>query len=96
MGAITIFVDIDPTTYNIAPQRIEEAITPRTRGIIPVHIGGCRADMDGVLEVARKHGLMVIEDACQAHGASWKGCRGGYRRDQFMAALRMNGVPVRP
>ena len=94
VGAIPIFVDIDPDTYNIAPERIEEAITPRTRAIIPVHIGGCPADMDGVLEVARKHGLMVIEDACQAHGASWKGRRVGAIGDlgcfSFQASKNIN------
>ena len=94
VGAIPIFVDIDPATYNIAPERIEEAITPRTKAIIPVHIGGCPADMDGVLEVARKHDLRVIEDACQAHGASWKGRRVGAIGDlgcfSFQASKNIN------
>jgi len=94
VGAVPIFVDIDPATYNIASHRIEEAITPRTRAIIPVHIGGCPADMDGVLEVASKHGLMVIEDACQAPGASWRGRRVGAIGDlgcfSFQASKNIN------
>ncbi len=71
--AIPVFVDIDPVTYTIDPQLIEAAITPRTRAIIPVHIQGCPADMDPILEIARKHQLHVIEDACQAHGAVYRG-----------------------
>jgi dTDP-4-amino-4,6-dideoxygalactose transaminase len=73
VGARPIFVDIDPATNNIDPARIEEAITDRTKAIVPVHIGGQPADMDGVLEVAKKHGIPVLEDACQAWGSSWKG-----------------------
>jgi len=73
VGARPIFVDIDPETNNLDPARIETAITPRTKAIVPVHIGGQPADMDGVLEVARRHGIPVLEDACQAWGAAWKG-----------------------
>jgi dTDP-4-amino-4,6-dideoxygalactose transaminase len=73
VGARPIFVDIDPETNNIDPARIEAAITPRTKAIVPVHIGGQPADLDGVLEVARQHGIPVLEDACQAWGAEWKG-----------------------
>ncbi|NLX57381.1 MAG: DegT/DnrJ/EryC1/StrS family aminotransferase [Planctomycetaceae bacterium] len=71
--AIPVFVDIDQTTYTMNPAQIEAAITPRTKAIIPVHIQGCPADMDPILEIARRHGLHVIEDACQAHGAMYKG-----------------------
>jgi perosamine synthetase len=71
--AIPVFVDIDPITYTIDPAKIEAAITPRTKAIIPVHIQGCPADMDPILAIARKHQLHVIEDACQAHGAVYKG-----------------------
>ena len=71
--AIPIFVDIRPDTYTINAGQIEAAITDRTKAIIPVHIQGCPADMDPILEIARKHGLHVIEDACQAHGAMYKG-----------------------
>ncbi|MFO7907462.1 MAG: DegT/DnrJ/EryC1/StrS family aminotransferase [Planctomycetota bacterium] len=71
--AIPVFVDIDPKTYTMDPSRIEAAITERTKAIMPVHIQGCPADMDPILEIAKKHDLCVIEDACQAHGAMYKG-----------------------
>ena len=76
-GAVPVFVDVDPTTYNLDPDRIEEAITPRTRAIIAVHIGGCPSDLDQILAIARRHNLKVIEDACQAHAAAWSGRRVG-------------------
>ena len=77
VGAIPKFVDIDPNTYNIDPSKIEEAITPNTKAIIPVHIGGCPANLDGILAVAKKYGLMVLEDAAQAVGAEWRGKKVG-------------------
>jgi dTDP-4-amino-4,6-dideoxygalactose transaminase len=76
-GAQPVLVDADPTTYNIDTSRIEAAITPRTRAILPVHLYGLPADMDAILELADRHGLIVIEDACQAHGAYYKGRRAG-------------------
>ena len=76
-GAQPILVDVDPTTYNIDVAQIEAAITPRTRAIIPVHLYGLPAEMDTILDLADKHGLVVIEDACQAHGAHYKGRRVG-------------------
>ncbi len=72
-GAAPIFVDIDPASYTMDPSRLERAITPRTRAILPVHLYGQPADMDPILEIARKHNLLVIEDAAQAHGAKYKG-----------------------
>jgi dTDP-4-amino-4,6-dideoxygalactose transaminase len=72
-GATPVFVDIDPTTYTMNPALIEAAITPKTKAIIPVHLYGQTADMDPIMEIARRHGLKVIEDACQAHGALYKG-----------------------
>jgi len=76
-GAMPIFVDIHPATFHLDPAAVEAAITPRTRAIVPVHMGGCPADMDALLAVARGHGLQVLEDAAQAHGASWHGHRVG-------------------
>ena len=76
-GAELVLVDVDPTTYNIDLAQIEAAITPRTRAIIPVHLYGLPAEMDAILQLAEKHGLVVIEDACQAHGALYHGRRVG-------------------
>lgn len=81
VGATPRFVDADPVTYNIDVSKIESAITSRTRAIIPVHLYGQPADMDAILEIASKHNLKVIEDACQAHGAVYKGTRVGTASD---------------
>ncbi|HOW71187.1 MAG TPA: DegT/DnrJ/EryC1/StrS family aminotransferase [Phycisphaerae bacterium] len=75
--AIPVFVDIEPNTCTIDPAKIEAVITERTKAIIPVHIQGCPAAMDPILETAGKHDLRVIEDACQAHGALYRGRRCG-------------------
>jgi dTDP-4-amino-4,6-dideoxygalactose transaminase len=76
-GATPVLADIIPETFNIAPQSVEAAITEKTKAIVPVHLYGQAADMDAILEVARKHGLLVIEDAAQAHGATYNGLRLG-------------------
>lgn len=76
-GAKPVFVDIDPQTLTIDPEQIEAAITPRTRAIVPVHLYGQMADMDPLMLLAHRHGLAVIEDACQAHGAEYFGKRAG-------------------
>jgi perosamine synthetase len=75
--AIPIFADIRPDTYTLDPAQVERLIGPRTRAIIPVHIHGLPADMDEVMAIAERYGLVVIEDACQAHGATYKGMRAG-------------------
>lgn len=80
-GAVPVFTDVDPATYNIDPARIEKAITRKTKAIIPVHLYGQCADMDAVRKIAFKRGLKIIEDACQAHGASYKGRRAGSMGD---------------
>lgn len=71
-GAIPVFVDIHPKYYTIDPTKIEQAITPKTRGIIPVHLYGLPAEMDAIMKIARKHKLFIIEDCAQAHGAKYK------------------------
>lgn len=76
-GATPVFVDIDPRTFNLDPDRIEAAITSRTRAILPVHLYGLPCDMDRIIDIAARYGLAVIEDACQAHGAAVNGRRAG-------------------
>ncbi len=77
VGAVPVFVDCDHETYNIDPKKIEEKITPKTKAIIAVHLYGQPAEMDSILKIAKKHDLYVVEDACQAHGAYYKGQRVG-------------------
>lgn len=72
-GAKPVFCDIDPVTFNIDPNEIEKYITAKTKAILPVHLYGHPADMDAIMEIAKRHKLLVIEDACQAHGAMCKG-----------------------
>jgi dTDP-4-amino-4,6-dideoxygalactose transaminase len=76
-GARPVFVDVDERTYTMNPEALQSALTTRTKALIPVHLFGQSADMDPIVEFARKHGLCVIEDACQAHGAEYKGRRVG-------------------
>ncbi len=77
VGATPAFVDIDPRTFNMDPNRIEAAITPRTKAIIPVHLYGQPCDMDAIMDIARRKGLHVVEDCAQAIGATFKGRRVG-------------------
>jgi dTDP-4-amino-4,6-dideoxygalactose transaminase len=77
LGATPIYVDIDPRSFNIDPAKIENAVTPKTKAILPVHLFGQCADMDSVIEIARRHRLTVIEDAAQAFGAEYKGRKAG-------------------
>jgi perosamine synthetase len=76
-GARPVFTDINGDTFNLDPDLLEAAITPRTKAIMPVHLFGLCCDMDSIMAVAQKHGLTVIEDACQSHGATYKGKRAG-------------------
>lgn len=73
LGAKPVFVDIDPSTANLDPRRVEQAINSRSRAIIPVHLYGRPAEMDAIREIATRHRLAVVEDACQAHGARYRG-----------------------
>lgn len=92
-NCLPIFVDIDPDTYNIDPDCVEEAITDRTRGIMVVHFGGQMVDMDRIMAVAEKHDLPVIEDAAHAHGCEWRGKKAGsfglFSSFSFQAAKNM-------
>ena len=73
LNAVPIFCDLENDTFNLDPKRMEEAITPRTKAVVPVHFAGQAVDMDAVSAIARKHGLHVVEDAAHGHGGSWKG-----------------------
>jgi dTDP-4-amino-4,6-dideoxygalactose transaminase len=92
--ALPVFVDSDRKTSQIDADKIEAAITPRTRAILPVHLGGAAANMDRVMEVARKHKLYVVEDACQSHLAEWRGKKVGTLGDlgcfSFQASKNLN------
>ena len=76
-GARPVFVDIEPRSFTMDPAKLEQAITPRTKASLPVHLYGQMADMTAILEIANRHGIPVIEDACQAHGAEYDGKRAG-------------------
>jgi dTDP-4-amino-4,6-dideoxygalactose transaminase len=80
-GAKPVFIDVEPVTYNMDPAKLEAAITEKTRAVIPVHLFGQMADMDPILTIARKHKLIVVEDASQAHGAEYKGKKAGSMGD---------------
>ncbi|GAA4039073.1 DegT/DnrJ/EryC1/StrS family aminotransferase [Sphingomonas rosea] len=80
-GAVPVLVEPDPATHNLDPARVEAAITPRTKVILPTHLYGQPADLDPLLAIARKHGLRLLEDAAQAHGAAYKGRRVGGHGD---------------
>lgn len=91
-GATPVFIDCEPETWNLDPEKLEGLITPRTKGIIPVHLYGHPADMDVVTSIARKHGLFVLEDAAEALGAEYKGKRTGSLGDIATFSLFGNKI----
>jgi perosamine synthetase len=91
-GAQPIFVDSEPETWNLDPAQVEAKITPRTKGIIPVHLYGHPAEMDALRRIARRHGLFLLEDAAEAHGALYKGRRAGALGD--VAAFSFYGNKI--
>ena len=93
-NGIPVFVDIDPKTLNIDPNKIEEKITDKTKAIIVVHIHGLPCDMDETNKIAKKHNLAVIEDAAHAHGSTYKGRKAGNLGD--MGAFSLNGTKHLP
>jgi len=93
VNAIPVFADILPDTYQIDPDRIEESITEKTKAVIPVHYGGYPADMDRIMNIARKHNLLVIEDAAEAHGSEWRGKKVGSIGDMGTFSFQM-GKPL--
>ena len=93
-GAVPVFADVDPATYNLDPADAARRVTSRTRALVPVHLHGLPADMDAVNALARRHGLTVIEDAAQAHGALYKGCAVGTLG--AMAAFSLNSTKNLP
>jgi dTDP-4-amino-4,6-dideoxygalactose transaminase len=77
VGARPVFVDVDPVSYTMDPQLVEAAITPNTKALLPVHLYGQTVDVDALLEIAQRHNIQLVEDACQAHGATYKGRKAG-------------------
>ena len=89
-NAVPIFADVELDTFNIDPEAIEAAITPRTKGIIPVHFGGLPADMDAIRRIAKQHKLFVVEDACHAWGSEWNGTKLGAQGDMGCFSFQMS------
>ena len=94
-NAIPIFVDVDWDSMHLDPAAIEAAITPKTKGILVVHYWGVSCDMDAILAIAKKHGLAVIEDACQAHGATYTGRKVGALGDGGIVQFESEQESVR-
>ena len=90
LGARPVFVDVDPATRNLDLDRIEAAITPKTRAILPVYLAGLPVDLDRLYAIADRHRLRVVEDAAQAFGSTWKGARIGARGDLVAFSFHAN------
>ena len=93
VNAIPIFVDVEPDTYQISPDAVESAITDRTKAIEVVHYGGYPADMDRIMEIAKKHNLLIVEDCAEAHGSEWRGQKVGTIGDMGAFSFQM-GKPL--
>ncbi len=103
LGSEVDFVDIDPVTYNIDPKKLEEKLTPNTKAVIPVHLYGQICDMDPIMELSKKHGFAIVEDACHAIGAEYKGRKAGsfgatgcfsFHEQKNMSTLGEGGIVV--
>ena len=92
IGANVVFADIDPVTLALDPAAFEAAITPRTRAVIPVHLYGCMCDMDAILDIARRHGLKVVEDVAHQHGSRWRGKGAGSLGDAGSFSFQQSKV----
>lgn len=92
IGANVVFADIDPVTLALDPASFEAAITPRTRAVIPVHLYGCMCDMDAILDIARRHGLKVVEDVAHQHGSRWRGKGAGSLGDAGSFSFQQSKV----
>jgi L-glutamine:2-deoxy-scyllo-inosose/3-amino-2,3-dideoxy-scyllo-inosose aminotransferase len=92
VNAVPILVDVDPETWCIDPKKFEEAITARTKAVMPVHLYGCTADMDEIMRIARKHSLFVVEDASHKHGAQWRNRKIGTIGDIGSFSLQLSKV----
>src|SRR5262249_6706136 len=93
-GGRTVFVDVDPESLTLDPDRVRKALTPKTAAIIPIHLYGQVADMDPILEMARDRGIAVVEDACQAHGAQYRGGSSGRGAAVATGAMGTVGAAV--
>ncbi|NLF17714.1 MAG: DegT/DnrJ/EryC1/StrS family aminotransferase [Lentisphaerae bacterium] len=92
IGAEVVFADVNPRTMGLDPASLEAAITPRTRAVVPVHLYGCMADMDAILEIARRHGLRVVEDVAHQHGSRWRGQAAGTLGDAGSFSFQQSKV----
>ncbi|OQA56233.1 MAG: dTDP-3-amino-3,6-dideoxy-alpha-D-galactopyranose transaminase [Candidatus Omnitrophica bacterium ADurb.Bin277] len=96
LGAIPVFADVDPVSFTLDPKSVRKAVSKKTKAMIPVHLFGQCANMDALTEIAKEHGLKIVEDACQAHGATWKGKKAGSLGDaaafSFYPTKNLGGI----